>query len=76
MPNYLCYLTFYVLSSIFNVVNCQWGAWREGVCDKDCGGGHITRIRIPTVEAQHGGQECSGDTTETESCNVQECPGY
>ena len=45
------------------------------MCDKTCGGGTRTNIRVPKVDLQHGGVECTGHSTITESCNIQECPG-
>ena len=57
------------------VVDCLWDEWKIGMCDKSCGGGTRTDIRVPKVDVEHGGQECTGPSTVTESCNVQECPG-
>ena len=53
------------------------------MCDKTCGGGTRTDIRVPKVDVElvknggnlYGGKECTGPSTVTESCNVQECPG-
>jgi hypothetical protein len=56
-------------------VHCQWDEWKVGECSKTCGGGLKTNTRQPSVTANHGGQECSGSSKVTESCNIQECPG-
>ena len=71
LPYYKCHLTL----PIFIVVDCVWSNWTIGECDKTCGGGFRTNSRAPTPEAQHGGEECTGHPTVTESCNIQECPG-
>ena len=56
-------------------VDCEWDDWRIGECSKTCGGGERTNIRNKITEATDGGEECSGTSTSTESCNTQECPG-
>ena len=68
--------TIYIIYSISSfVVDCLWNEWQIGVCDKSCGGGSRTDTRERKVDVEHGGQECTGDSTLTESCNVHECPG-
>jgi hypothetical protein len=54
-------------------INCEgsWSEWSE--CDKSCGGGSQTRTWTTTAEAQYGGS-CPSPTTETQSCNTDECP--
>ena len=47
-----------------------------GACSSSCGGGFRTNTRSKTVSAEHEGDECEGVTSITESCNIQECPGY
>lgn len=58
-----------------NIVDCEWNDWQNGECDQPCGGGFLTNTRTPKVDAQHGGDKCTGSSTVTESCNVHECPG-
>jgi len=56
-------------------VDCQWGAYGEwSNCTKECGGGEKTRTRNEATPASNGGQECEGNSTETETCNQEECP--
>ena len=57
------------------VVDCDWDDWQVGECDKSCGGGLFTKNRVPKVDEQYGGEACTGRSTVTESCNIQECPG-
>ena len=57
------------------IVDCEWDEWQVGECDKSCGGGLLTKTRVPKVDKAHGGKECTGPSSVTESCNVQECPG-
>ena len=61
--------------SIRSLVDCEWAEWEHGECSKTCGGGERTKIRNMEVEANFGGLECSGLSTEIESCNKDECPG-
>ena len=60
---------------INNAVNCEWSDYTWGECDKSCGGGTQTGERHYSQLAENGGQECTGETTTTQSCNEQECPG-
>ena len=57
------------------VVDCEWDVWQIGKCSEECGGGVRTNTRAPRVEADHGGKECQGVSSMTESCNVHECTG-
>ena len=63
------------LSIINDAVNCEWSDYSWGECDKSCGGGTQTGERHYSQLAENGGQECTGETTTTQSCNEQECPG-
>ncbi|XP_061184989.1 SCO-spondin-like [Saccostrea echinata] len=50
----------------------DWSAW--DTCSATCGGGSQSRTRTCTNPApQHGGADCSGDTSETQDCNTQAC---
>ena len=53
----------------------MWGNWTIGNCNQTCGGGYRTDTRVPKVDGEHGGEECTGHSSVIESCNVQECPG-
>lgn len=55
-------------------VHCEWSSWVRGECDKSCGGGMRLNTRKVKVSADHGGTKCSGVSSETVSCNEQECP--
>ncbi|KAK3095360.1 hypothetical protein FSP39_013702 [Pinctada imbricata] len=51
----------------------DWSAW--GTCTVTCGGGSHTRDRTCTNPApQYGGADCTGDTSEKQSCNDHHCP--
>jgi hypothetical protein len=54
-------------------IDCRvsgWSGWSS--CSAKCGGGVKQRTRSVVVEAQHGGDPC-GQTSITESCNIQSC---
>ena len=55
-------------------IDCVWGEWTVGECSTTCGIGSRVSTRIKLVEEDNGGN-CSGRSTKTEECNVQECPG-
>lgn len=51
----------------------EWGGWFS--CSVTCGGGTRSRNRTCTnPPPQFGGQECSGDSENSESCNTENCP--
>lgn len=55
-------------------VNCLqsgWNSWSS--CTKTCGSGSQTRSRSVLVAADYGGRACSL-SSQTLSCNTQECP--
>ena len=57
-------------------MDCQYEEWGEmSACSKKCGGGTQSRTRGIKVEKAHGGEDCEGDATETQSCNDQPCQG-
>lgn len=54
-------------------VDCSmsdWGAW--SACDKQCGGGMMTRTRTVFQAASNGGVAC-GSTMEQQQCNTGAC---
>jgi len=55
-------------------VNCEWsdwGGWSD--CDRLCGGGWTHRQRQRKVLAHAGGQDCTGEPREEQSCNSDAC---
>ena len=45
-------------------------------CSVSCGTGVQSRVRYCTEPyPQHGGDECTGNSTDTKSCNIKDCPG-
>ncbi|XP_013411295.1 uncharacterized protein LOC106174328 isoform X9 [Lingula anatina] len=51
----------------------DWSLW--STCTVTCGGGQQTRKRTCTNPApQFGGAFCSGPTSESQTCNSQQCP--
>jgi hypothetical protein len=52
----------------------EWSSW--SACSLSCGGGSQDKTRTCTNPApQHGGSECDGAESDTQSCNEQACPG-
>uniref|UniRef100_A0A7M5UL69 Uncharacterized protein n=2 Tax=Clytia hemisphaerica TaxID=252671 RepID=A0A7M5UL69_9CNID len=50
-----------------------WGSWQS--CNITCGGGEENRTRTCTnPPPQHGGDPCSGDPIDIQSCNIHPCP--
>ena len=47
--------------------------WSE--CSETCGGGSRTSNRTIKQPALHGGNDCIGDDTQIEACNLESCPG-
>ena len=56
------------------LVDCEWNDWIHSPCSKTCGGGTRTNLRTKRIEEQLGGI-CSGKSTSTDECNIEECPG-
>ena len=56
------------------LVDCEWAQWVLGECSKTCGGGERTNLRDKKIRERNGGT-CSGTPTDTETCNVDFCPG-
>ena len=64
---------FPICESILSAINCVWGVWGEfGECSTDCGDGIRERHRVRAIVAQHGGDECDGQTVDDKSCNLLE----
>ena len=60
---------------ISKIVDCTWNTWNSwGSCSRTCGGGNKTRSRTQNGQS-YGGQECSGSSNSTTSCNTNNCPG-
>jgi len=54
-------------------VDCVMGDWSGwSSCSKDCGGGVMTRSRVPVTESENGGMTC-GEATDPQQCNVESC---
>ena len=53
----------------------EWGGWSD--CSAECGGtGTKTRTRTCTHPAPaFGGLDCEDEQSETQSCNIDPCPG-
>ena len=50
--------------------SCVWGEWADWTeCNATCGGGHQTRTRTKTS----GGDDCTGNSSETQECNTDAC---
>ena len=61
---------------MYSTVDCTWGAWSAWeTCSLTCGNGTQERNRTITQEALNGGTDCTGNETETQSCNTFGCPG-
>ena len=58
-----------------NIVDCEWDVWTIGECSKSCGGGLQINTREELINEANGGDPCTGSSTVTESCNINECPG-
>ena len=65
-------------------VDCDWTSWSDwSSCSKTCGAGVREKSRQVKTTAQNDGSPinlrfgspCSGSARQTESCNIQECPG-
>ena len=57
-----------------------FGGWSEfeewSECSTTCGGGTQTRTRSCTNPAPaYDGLDCQGESSETQDCNNQNCPG-
>ena len=69
-------LEIYFSSLIFIfLVNCVWDEWGEwSTCSKSCDGGESSRTRAILTPSSNGGRDCTGEGTETKTCNNTACP--
>lgn len=72
-----CYLHKQNLHIVFIAsVDCKWAEWSDwSECSTTCGNGSRSRDRIKSTLANAVGTDCEGDTTESELCHIQSCPG-
>ena len=58
-------------------VNGGWSDWEAwSGCSADCGPGTREKTRACTNPApSNGGADCTGEITESEACNKEDCPG-
>ena len=64
----------YIVENDVTPINCEWNEWQIGECSKTCGRGTRSNTRTKKVEEMHGGI-CDGESTVSESCNTEDCPG-
>ena len=59
-------------------VNGDWSSWGDwSSCSVSCGGGTQTRSRTcSNPSATYGGSDCSGSTSDSQSCNTDNCGPY
>ena len=58
----------------FHSVDCEWNEWEAwSTCSKTCGTGFQVRPRSIKTHEANGGTECSGLSTEVQSCSPTEC---
>ena len=58
------------------VVDCEWtafGDWSD--CSKPCNSGLQSRERTVKIEAENGGENCTGLALVDRVCNVHNCAG-
>ena len=53
-----------------------WGLWSDwGACSATCGSGQKTKNRACSSPIPaHGGNDCVGDNSESQTCNTHQCP--
>ena len=74
----LCLNLFISLKVLYYVIvnggYSDWTAW--DTCSVTCGNGTQTRTRdCSNPVPEHGGIDCTGDTSETQTCDQVPCPG-
>ncbi|XP_052255034.1 SCO-spondin-like [Dreissena polymorpha] len=53
----------------------EWSTWSN--CDVTCASGHTHRTRnCSNPKPLYGGSDCQGDTVDTKSCTLQNCPTW
>ena len=53
-----------------------WGIWSNwGTCSATCNNGTQTRDRVCTWPSSNHGKNCTGASTETQTCSPNPCPG-
>ena len=58
------------------IVDCSWSEWTAwGACSATCNGGTQDRVRVITMEESGGGNQCTGDNIDFQSCMTDPCPG-
>ncbi|XP_048736194.2 coadhesin-like [Ostrea edulis] len=59
-------------------VDGGWSVWSDyKQCSVSCGGGHRLRHRsCDNPPPSYGGQDCPGNSTESEMCNISPCPDW
>ena len=56
--------------------HCEWNEFDDWhACTETCGGGTQSRTRTVKIEAENGGEDCTGDAIETQDCNTDSCSG-
>ena len=66
------YFSWYVFS--VNGGWSSWGTWSS--CSATCGGGQHERTRsCSNPTPSNGGNECSGNSIQSDDCNTHACPG-
>ena len=61
---------------LFVNLDGNWGVWSSlSTCTVTCGGGTQNHTRLCNNPApSFGGEACPGASSETASCNAQQCP--
>ena len=59
----------------FVSVDGQWGSWQVEACPVTCNGSSQLKTRsCNSPPPQHGGNNCTGPSSEVVACNTQSCP--
>ena len=59
------------------LVNGRWGSWTSwSSCSATCGGGQKIRQRFcNNPSPSWGGSNCSGSSSQQQTCDTKDCPG-